>query len=152
MADQDPDQENNLNAPRLVASLRELHKESVLVPSEVDAIVLDRIRPQLAAIRRRHARRRNTTRLLALAAALAIMGWIVNLALNPMRGVRATATEDLNHDGKVDILDAFQLARDIKSGNTIPARLDLNGDGRVDAADVALIARKAVSLEQGAVE
>jgi hypothetical protein len=144
-----PNHEPDFQSPRLAKALGELHKETILIPPAVDAVVLDRVRPQLAAIRRRHARRRNTARLLALAAAFVVIGWVVNLALNPMRGVKATALEDVNHDGKVDILDAFQLARDIKSGKTIPTRLDLNGDGHVDAADVELIARQAVSLEKG---
>jgi hypothetical protein len=144
-----PNHDPDFQTPRLIKALGELQKETILIPPAVDEIVLDRVRPQLAAIRRRHARRRNTTRLLALAAAFVIMGWTINLALNPIAGGRVFATEDINHDGKVDILDAFQLAREIKSGKTISARLDLNGDGRVDAADVELIARHAVSLEKG---
>jgi hypothetical protein len=151
MADSDPSnhEQDFRTPPRLIRALGELQKETILIPPAVDASVLDRVRPQLAAIRRRHARRQKTTRLLALAAAFVIMGWIVNLALNPIRGVKATAAEDINRDGTVDILDAFQLAREIKSGKTISAGLDLNGDGRVDAADVELIARHAVSLEKG---
>ena len=148
-----PDYESDFQTPpRLLKAFGSLHKETILIPPHIDSVVLVRARPQLAAIRRRHARRRNTTRLLALAAAFVVIGWIVNLTLNPMTGIRATAPEDINRDGRVDILDAFQLARQIRSGKALSTKLDLNGDGRVDAADVALIARKAVSLEQGAVE
>jgi hypothetical protein len=57
------------------------------------------------------------------------------------------AREDLNHDGRVDILDAFQLARELRAGKK-PA-VDLNGDGVVDERDADVIATRAVSLEKG---
>jgi hypothetical protein len=59
------------------------------------------------------------------------------------------AGEDLNHDGRVDILDAFQLARQLQTGQKPAAGLDLNGDGVVDWRDVEVLATRAVHLEKG---
>ena len=44
----------------------------------------------------------------------------------------AFAREDLNRDGQVDILDAFVLAKLLKSGARPASGLDINGDGVVD--------------------
>ncbi len=59
------------------------------------------------------------------------------------------ARGDLNHDGRVDILDAFALARELKQGRAKNLQLDVNGDGVVDERDVAALAARAVKLEQG---
>jgi len=56
------------------------------------------------------------------------------------------APGDLNRDGKVDILDSFALARELKKGNPLPAYLDVNGDGVVNEQDVNSIASRAVAL------
>ena len=61
----------------------------------------------------------------------------------------AYVREDLNRDGRVDILDAFQLARQLQSGNDPGAGSDLNSDGEVDRRDVEIIAAQAVRLEKG---
>jgi hypothetical protein len=62
---------------------------------------------------------------------------------------RELAREDLNHDGRVDILDAFQLAREAQSGTKADQGRDLNGDGVVDQRDAEFIAAQAVKLEKG---
>jgi hypothetical protein len=46
----------------------------------------------------------------------------------------------------VDIVDAYLLARRLKTGTPTGPGGDLTGDGRVDDADVAAIARRAVAL------
>jgi hypothetical protein len=69
-------------------------------------------------------------------------------ATGPGRDV-AFAQGDLNRDGRVDILDAFVLARQLKLGGTRNLQLDVNGDGVVDERDVAALAARAVKLEQG---
>jgi hypothetical protein len=61
----------------------------------------------------------------------------------------AFARWDLNRDGRVDILDAFALARQLKQGQARNLQLDVNGDGVVDDRDVAAIAARAVRLEGG---
>ena len=61
----------------------------------------------------------------------------------------AFARWDLNHDGRVDILDAFALARQVKQGGARNLQWDVNGDGVVDERDVAAIAARAVELDRG---
>jgi len=52
---------------------------------------------------------------------------------------------DLDGNGRVDILDAFAVAREIQSGRSQP-EFDINGDGRLTQADVNEIAQRAVTL------
>ncbi|MDX2116784.1 MAG: dockerin type I repeat-containing protein [Planctomycetota bacterium] len=82
--------------------------------------------------------------------------------MSPAAGVMSTGVAsnpfDLNHDGVVDVLDAYVLARTleplggrVKAGSEALAKAgfslaDLNGDGFVDDLDVELIAARAVSL------
>jgi hypothetical protein len=66
-----------------------------------------------------------------------------------MNRAPAYAREDVNRDGRVDILDAFLLARQLQSGDNPGSSLDLNGDGVVDHRDAESIAAKAVKLEKG---
>ena len=54
--------------------------------------------------------------------------------------------EDIDRNGRVDILDAFALARQIEAGSGRLPDGDINGDGVVDAGDVDAIALKAVAL------
>ena len=53
---------------------------------------------------------------------------------------------DLDHNGRIDILDAFALARCIQSGDVRPEIADLNNDGQLNQRDVDLIAMTAVTL------
>jgi len=65
-------------------------------------------------------------------------------------GVSVPAQEDLNRDGRVDILDAFALARGLKAGGAAPFKgVDINGDGVVDEKDAVAIAAHAVQLPKG---
>ena len=51
---------------------------------------------------------------------------------------------DVDQNGRIDILDAFAMARQIRSGGE---RIrDINSDGRFDELDVDLVARRAVML------
>ena len=51
---------------------------------------------------------------------------------------------DVDRNGRVDILDAFALARMIRQDDS--AFNDINGDGRADQLDIDLVARDAVRL------
>jgi len=57
--------------------------------------------------------------------------------------------EDINGDGRVDMLDALRVARAIEAGR-VDMKLDLNGDGVVDKRDVDAVAMTAVKLGKGA--
>jgi len=56
---------------------------------------------------------------------------------------------DIDDNGRVDILDAFRLARDIESRGQADTKWDLNGDGVVDRKDVDVVAVAAVRLDKG---
>lgn len=68
--------------------------------------------------------------------------------LNHISSARGVNVNDLQRDvdrsGRVDILDAFAVARSIRHADS--AEHDLNGDGRVDQSDIDLVARDAVRL------
>ena len=67
---------------------------------------------------------------------------------------RSATAGDVDGNGRVDILDAFALARSIETG-IVSGRfgsvglLDQNGDGNVDRDDVEIVARAAVALRKG---
>ena len=144
-----PDQ-NDESGPnpgsRLGRALDGLRKTSVFIPAAVDEAVLAKARPRLAKIRTERSRWQRT-QWLALAACVVIAAVVAQTVLNGHKS-KHFAPEDLNHDRRVDILDAFQLAREIRDGKA-PTGDDFNGDGKVDAADVDLLAKRAVSLEKG---
>jgi len=56
--------------------------------------------------------------------------------------------DDVNRDGRVDVLDAFALARAVDAGDRKP-EWDVNRDGAVDEGDVDAVALAAVSLGGG---
>jgi len=88
---------------------------------------------------------------LAAAAAMIVAGFLFFFAgrsSNP-RNPATFAREDVNHDGRVDILDAFALARQLKQAKVSDLHLDLNGDGVVDERDMEIIASEAVKLDKG---
>ena len=143
------DEDTNLQAPpKLLQALRESQKYQIFVPPSVDKAVLSRAHSRLALISRRRTQWQ-MAKWSALAASLILAVWVARTSLSPSNSNSRLAHEDVNHDGRVDILDAFQLARQIKLGQSVPTEFDLNHDGKVDAADIELIARQAVKLEKG---
>jgi len=56
--------------------------------------------------------------------------------------------DDVNRDGRVDVLDAFALARAVDAGDR-RSEWDVNRDGAVDRGDVDAVALAAVSLGGG---
>ena len=137
-----PDSERNLEAPaRLVTALKDGARQKVFVPPTVDEAILKAARTQFTPPGK--SRFRWPQRLLwpALVGACAMIALVARL-LTPTQFAR----EDLNRDGKVDILDSFALARELKNGGSLPAYLDVNGDGVVNERDVNAIASRAVAL------
>ena len=65
---------------------------------------------------------------------------------NPAPAI-ATA-EDFNRDGKLDMIDAFLMARKVVSAET-SQEWDFNHDGAVDTKDVDVVAFAAVKLKGG---
>ena len=154
-----PNQPEPVLPPRLREDLAALVARPVAVPPEVDAAMR-------VAARRHFARRRRVRRLVAwagAAAAVALVALTLRLATTTHKpptaprmaskpaapAPRQVAREDIDRDGRIDILDAFALARHLKAQDTPLGAWDLNGDGEVDAADVKVVAQAAVSLERG---
>jgi hypothetical protein len=154
-----PDKHNNqqdeaLEAPpRLISALKGLPIQPVFVPPTADEAILRAAREHLVPPQEPRLRRIFIMPWLATAAALILMlALIPRFVRSPApvpNGVSSFAREDINHDGKVDILDAFALARQLKAGSNPSPQLDVNGDGVVDERDVDSIAAQAVSLGKG---
>ena len=110
----------------------------------------------LSAARIRLSRRRRVVAIVrwgfaAAAAALVVLVLRVNLVHAPSAPQVAQAG-DINHDGRVDILDAYIVARGIAHHDPLPAQWDVNGDGVVDQKDVDFIANQAVHVSGGTVQ
>lgn len=134
---------------KLRAALAEAESPGPPVPSEIDRRILDQARRSYAARRRKWAIVQRIGAGLAAAAMIAIVVRLFVPGLRPkppMPVARPQLAEaaDINHDGRVDILDAFVVARHIARHEPLDPAWDINGDGVVDQRDVDLIAHLAV--------
>ena len=144
---------------RLARDLSALTAPPFDIPRRVDEAVLAQARETLAPSRLPRRASRRWLGWAAAAAAIGLVGWVA-CVLGPRPSAppgartgatvaRSVATGDLDGNGRVDILDAFGLARAL-AAQTVPATADMNGDGLVDHADVEIIAIRAVRLDEGA--
>jgi len=131
---------------KLVAALKEPLPRRVFVPPAVDQAILRAARKHLETPPSRPRLFRAWFFWPAMAAACLALIAVVHF-FGKSSGKTEFAREDINHDGRVDILDAFQFARELQSGRKDAA--DVNGDGVADQRDVDLIATRAVKLEKG---
>ena len=60
----------------------------------------------------------------------------------------AVILEDVDQNGDIDILDAFQLAKMVESTTQPDIRWDMNADGIVNRQDVDIVANAAVNLRK----
>ena len=123
------------------------------VPPEVDRAVAE-------AARRHFARRRPrlwwvrwaAPATAAAAAVIALCVWLPGHRA-PAPQAASVAPEmqqaDIDRNGRVDILDAFQLARHIESAGPTNKMWDINGDGLINRNDVDRVALTAVRLNKG---
>ena len=117
------------------------------IPEQSDHAIRAEIARRSAAIRSRRAFWPVWVRAVAAAALVAAGAW----ALAGRWGqVTPLSAADLDGSGRVDIVDAYLLARRIESGDEPSAELDFNADGRVDRLDVDALAGRAVSVSGGA--
>ena len=79
---------------------------------------------------------------ISAAACSLALALLASSLIRPPRFERA----DVDQNGRVDILDAFALARRIQQGAA--GGFDLNGDGVVDKLDVDFVAAQAVRLRR----
>lgn len=142
---------------RLAEDLRSLARVDLPVPGEIEDELVAMARGRLSrrGRMRLHVRRAGP---LAAAAGLAITAWI---GLWWMRGggtgpvvpqpgrARVASVLDIDASGRVDVLDAFIIARALHQGGMIDSAWDVTGDGTVSSLDVDAIAAAAVSIVKG---
>ena len=139
----------------LARELSSLYRADISVPPRVDQAVLNRARAEWAGRRRRTILLRvGSGAGIAAAATVAVVLWLQRPGGEPGRQVAvapATApliAEDVNSDGRVDVLDALRLARRVEDGSA-GTQWDVNRDGTVDRQDVDAVALAAVRLDAG---
>ena len=140
-------------SPKLKAELSNLFKPQYSIPPEVDRAILDKASNKLL---RRQKRNRIIRRIGIAAATAAVILLAFSLDLSkkpktqaPSAYLAQTVRLDYDKSGRVDILDAFKLARHIESATPVDTYFDINNDGIVDRDDVDSIALAAVSLDKG---
>ena len=136
----------------LRADLNTLFEPRKSVPPEIDRAVLDRAHRHFVRPHRRHPVLRWVASAAAVAAVI-ILIFSLNLTKKPRSSsystTHAEVQADIDRNGRVDILDAFALARHIESASQPEVKLDVNGDGLVNRDDVDLVAFAAVRLNRG---
>jgi hypothetical protein len=134
--------EDDTLPPEIEARLRhDAERMAVLVPPAVDQAILFRAQERFTEIRRRRSRVK-TVWWMSAAACFVALAFLASSLINAPRFERA----DVDQSGRVDILDAFALARRIQQGTA--GGFDLNRDGVVDKLDVDLVAAQAVRLRK----
>jgi hypothetical protein len=142
---------------RFRSDLRGLFKPTGSVPPQVDRAILNQARRSLAKPRRMILRIRWASGIAAAAAMIAIgailyYGPTSSNQQSTITNLKSAAAErrlDLDGNGRVDILDAFRLAKHVQSRGPTAAEWDVNGDGRIDRDDVDAVAFAAVRLNKG---
>jgi len=135
----DPQGPDDLRA--LAGALRDLQPAAPAVPESVDEAILARARPALA--------RRRPLRLLRWAGAVAAAAAALLISLLADWSPAARSPLDVDRSGRVDILDAFRMAKRIETGPSPDPAWDLNHDGRIDRQDVDVVAMAAVKVDRG---
>ncbi len=134
--------EDDTLPPEIETLLRhDAERTTVLVPPAVDEAVLSRARGRFAEVRRRRSRAKAVWWMSA-AACFVALALLASSLIKAPRFERA----DVDRSGRVDILDAFALARRIQQGTA--GGFDLNRDGVVDKLDVDFVAAQAVRLKK----
>ncbi len=129
-----------------------LFKPHFSIPPEVDRAVLEGAHQQFAQKHWGHRILRHIS-IWRVAAAVAVIIFAFSLNLTQKPGpttsqsllVEARAV-DIDRNGRVDILDAFKLARYVESAGRAEKKWDINGDGQINSNDVDLVASAAVRL------
>jgi hypothetical protein len=141
---------------KLSADMKALFQPQVGVPPEVDRAVMDHANKHFAAMQSGKRRRLRVHWAWRIAAAAAVIILAFSLDLTKQTGpatdhfsVSKTQAVDIDRNGRVDILDAFKLARHIESADHSETEWDINGDGLIDRNDVDMVALAAVRLDKG---
>jgi len=137
---------------RLSDDLKALFESEALPADRVDHVVLDAARRRLT----RPVPRRRRLWVAGISAAAAAVVLLAVVLSGPWRtestflSVDAVEMQaDIDRNGRIDILDAYRLARHVEGAGKLDMRWDQNHDGAVNAADVDLVASAAVRLDKG---
>ena len=141
---------------KLSADLNGLFQPQVGVPPEVDRAVMNRADKHFAGIKSVKGRILRIHWAWRIAAAAAVIIFAFSLDLTQQTGpvtdsisLNETQVADIDRNGRVDILDAFKLARHIETAGPVETEWDINGDGLIDRSDVDVVALAAVRLDKG---
>jgi hypothetical protein len=136
--------------------LKALFEPPVGVPPELDRAVIDRAHKHFERLQSGKGKRLRIHWAWRIAAAAAVIIFAFSLDLTKQTGPttdRFSASEtqvvDIDRNGRVDILDAFKLAKHIESAGPLQTTWDINGDGLIDRSDVDVVAFAAVRLDNG---
>lgn len=144
--------------PKFSEDLGRLFAPDRPLPAYVDRAVAEAARRHFARPRRRLWKRHWAVPATAAAAILlgVCLWWFhAGSATRTEHDRRARAlavaqpAADIDRNGKIDILDAFTLARHIESSQPADKAWDFNGDGLIDHRDVDTVALVAVRLNKG---
>ena len=149
--------DSDLRIPsKLSADLNALFEPQVGVPPEMDRAVLDRAHKHFAPLQSSKGKRWRIHWAWRIAAAAAVIIFAFSLDLTKQPGLKTGSLTlskaqavDIDRNGRVDILDAFKLAKNIESAGNTETKWDFNGDGLIDRSDVDTVALAAVRLEKG---
>jgi hypothetical protein len=135
--------------PQLRESLSEIYGSGPAVSRAVDERILGAAREQMA--RRVRMRWMMRYAIGSVAAAAAVVLIVIRTTHHAQPAAKSgaamvAAAEDVNRDGKIDILDAYLMARSLAAKEAIAREWDFNHDGIVDGRDVDVIALAAVKL------
>jgi Dockerin type I domain len=145
-------------APEFSEDLGRLFAPDQPIPARVDRAVAEAARRHFARPQRRIWRLRWAVPAAAAAAIIvtASLWWFhTGPATRTAHQGRSEALAvalpeaDIDQNGKVDILDAFTLARHIETGQPVDEIWDFNGDGLIDRRDVDTVALTIVRLNKG---
>jgi hypothetical protein len=142
--------EHNQIPARLAAGLGRLHEPPAMDLDGLDDTVLGEAGRRIGRPPRPLLLRPAPWLAAAAALALAATAWVLVGRSRPAPAPATTvalAPEDIDANGRVDILDAFVIARVLASGDEPDPAWDVNADGVVDDADVDLVAMTGVRLD-----
>jgi hypothetical protein len=132
--------------------MRAIYRADVQVPASIDDAILRDARLQFARQRSRRLILRIGA-LLTAAAAVFVIAIHFSAPSSPRNLAQVPAGQtDVTTAGAVDIVDALQLAKRIRAGQTSVASDDVNHDGAVDQREVDAIAMTAVKLPEARVQ
>ena len=149
--------DEDLRVPsKLSADLNALFEPRIGVPPEVDRAVMDRTHKHFAPLQSGKGKRLRIHWVWRIAATAAVIIFAFSLDLTKQTGpatdrfsLSETQATDIDRNGRVDILDAFKLAKHIESTGPAETEWDINGDGLIDRSDVDVVALAAVRLDKG---